>query len=66
MFMNLTGAWALSVFGFISAAMIPLPFLAYKFGPALRQKSRYSQGGMSFMEMEVMGRNAEPTTKENV
>ena len=59
--MNLTGAWALSVFGFISAAMIPLPFLAYKFGPALRARSRYSNGGMSFMEMEVMARKVEPT-----
>ena len=54
-FMNLTGAWALGTFGFISLVMIPLPFLLYKFGPSLRAKSRYSQGGMSVMETELMG-----------
>lgn len=59
--MNLTGAWALGTLGFISLVMIPLPFLLYKFGPSLRAKSKYSQGGMSVMETELMGNHDRAT-----
>ena len=56
-FQNLTGAWALSVFGFISAAMLPFPFLLYKFGPTLRAMSPYNKsGGMTTVEMQAMGK----------
>ena len=41
MIMGLTGAWALSVFGFISIAMLPVPFALYFWGPYLRARSRY-------------------------
>lgn len=53
MIVNLTGAWAYSTFGFISAAMAPLPFLAFLFGEKLRVNSKY---GMAASTMkEVMG-----------
>ncbi|KAI9850243.1 MAG: hypothetical protein M1838_005969 [Thelocarpon superellum] len=42
MIMGLTGAWAYSLFGFISAALIPLPWLLFRWGPKLRARSRYS------------------------
>ncbi|KAF1990291.1 MFS multidrug transporter-like protein [Aulographum hederae CBS 113979] len=45
MFNNLTGAWALSTFGFISAPFILLPFAMFKFGPALRARSKFSNAG---------------------
>ena len=45
-FTNITPAWALSTFGFISAAMIPIPFLLYIFGLKLRSRSRYAGEGM--------------------
>ncbi|MCJ1367766.1 hypothetical protein MMC16_006900 [Acarospora aff. strigata] len=41
---NLTGAWALSLFGFIAAALIPVPFVLFKWGKSFRNKSRYGQG----------------------
>lgn len=39
---GLTGAWAVSTFGFISAALIPIPFVMYKFGAQLRAHSKYT------------------------
>jgi MFS transporter, DHA1 family, multidrug resistance protein len=56
MFANLTGAWALSTFGFISAAMIPIPLALYKFGADLRARSKYS-GGMTTVEVEMMSKS---------
>jgi hypothetical protein len=46
MFGALTGAWALSVFGFIGFALSPIPFVLFLFGKRLREKSRYSQQPM--------------------
>ena len=34
--------WATSVFGFFSVCLIPIPFLFYKFGPAIRKKGKFS------------------------
>ncbi|KAI9891785.1 MAG: hypothetical protein M1814_002350 [Vezdaea aestivalis] len=42
MIMGLTGAWALSLFGFIAATLMPTPFLLYHFGARLRANSRYA------------------------
>lgn len=39
MIVGLTGAWAYSLFGFIAAAMMPLPFVIYTFGPRFRARS---------------------------
>lgn len=43
MIMRLTGAWTYSTFGFISAVLIPLPWLLFKFGPQLRAQSKYNR-----------------------
>ncbi len=39
---GLTGAWAISTFGFISAALVPIPFVLYKFGAQIRARSKYT------------------------
>ncbi|KAB2103605.1 Polyamine transporter 4 [Alternaria gaisen] len=33
--------WATSLLGFLSLGMVPIPFLFFKYGPAIRAKSRY-------------------------
>ncbi|KAE8443226.1 hypothetical protein EG329_002094 [Mollisiaceae sp. DMI_Dod_QoI] len=38
---NLGFAWATSLLGFITVAMIPVPWVFFKWGPALRSRSRY-------------------------
>lgn len=49
---GLTGAWAYSLFGFISLALIPLPWLLFRWGPSLRAQSKY-QGLRAVPHMEV-------------
>ncbi|OCK86071.1 MFS general substrate transporter [Lepidopterella palustris CBS 459.81] len=53
MFTKLTGAWALSLFGFISIALLPIPLVLYKWGPALRTRSRYS-GSMMMKSRDML------------
>src|SRR5271163_2210031 len=45
-FTGLTPAWALSTFGFIAVAMIPIPFVVFVFGARLRARSKYAGDGM--------------------
>jgi hypothetical protein len=33
--------WATSLLGFLSVAMLAIPFVFYKFGPAIRKRSKY-------------------------
>jgi MFS transporter, DHA1 family, multidrug resistance protein len=40
-FTSITGAWALSIFGFIGFAAAAIPYVIYFFGPKMRMKSRY-------------------------
>lgn len=40
-FTGIGGAWALSIFGFISIALWPVPFLLFRYGKVWREKSRY-------------------------
>ncbi|EIW51893.1 MFS general substrate transporter [Trametes versicolor FP-101664 SS1] len=40
MFHNLGNGWAASVWGFISFALIPIPFCFYRYGKAIRGKSK--------------------------
>ncbi|KAI1795035.1 MFS general substrate transporter [Ganoderma leucocontextum] len=40
MYHNLGNGWAASVWGFISLGMIPIPFLFYRYGKAIRAKSK--------------------------
>lgn len=42
MFTNVHIGWAASIFAFISLVMVPIPWIFEKWGPQLRQKSRYS------------------------
>lgn len=34
--------WATSLLGFISVAMIPIPYLFFKWGPKIRARSKYT------------------------
>ncbi|KAF7718113.1 Uncharacterized protein PECH_002451 [Penicillium ucsense] len=33
--------WAISLFGFVAVALVPIPFVLFKFGPRIRAKSKY-------------------------
>jgi hypothetical protein len=41
MFKGMGVAWAASLLGFVSIALIPIPWVFYKFGPALRARSSF-------------------------
>jgi hypothetical protein len=41
MYETLGIGWATSLLGFISVAMIPIPWVFFKFGPTIRSKSQY-------------------------
>nr|XP_036586832.1 Polyamine transporter 4-like protein 3 [Colletotrichum truncatum]KAF6797389.1 Polyamine transporter 4-like protein 3 [Colletotrichum truncatum] len=34
--------WAGSVFAFLSLLLLPIPWLLFKFGPALRKRSKFA------------------------
>ena len=53
-FTNLGGNWALSIFGFISIPCIAVPFVLYKWGPALRARSPYTKRTSIHSHMPVM------------
>ena len=53
-FTNLGGNWALSIFGFISIPCIAVPFVLYKWGPALRARSPYTKRMSIHSHMSVM------------
>ena len=40
MYHNLGNGWAASTWAFISLGMIPIPFLFYRYGKAIRAKSK--------------------------
>ena len=44
MYGTLGTAWATSLLGFVCVALIPAPFLFYKYGAALRARSRFAPG----------------------
>lgn len=41
MYETLGIAWATSLLGFIAVAMMPIPFVFFKYGPAIRARSGY-------------------------
>ena len=43
MYARLGVGWATSVFGFFATALIPIPFLFYRYGASLRQCGKYSR-----------------------
>lgn len=61
---GLTGAWAVSTFGFISAALIPIPWILYLFGARLRASSKYNPELPASMMKTVMGRDEEMQMQE--
>jgi hypothetical protein len=42
MFHNLGIPWASSILGFIAAALIPIPYLFYIYGPMIRKKGKFT------------------------
>ena len=42
MIQRIGGGWTYSFWGFLSAALMPLTFTLYRFGPNWRMKSKYS------------------------
>ncbi|KIW43435.1 uncharacterized protein PV06_04541 [Exophiala oligosperma] len=36
--------WSTSLFGFVTIAMMPIPWVLYKFGPRIRSRSSYTHG----------------------
>ena len=44
---GITGAWALSFFGFVCAALLPIPFILFKWGAALRARSKHGHDRMA-------------------
>ncbi|KAK9240225.1 major facilitator superfamily domain-containing protein [Lipomyces kononenkoae] len=47
MFNKLGVAWGASLIGFLAIAMIPIPFVFYRFGPEIRKRNPYSSQVMS-------------------
>ena len=43
MYRALGTQWATSVLGFSAVFMIPIPFAFYKYGPKIRERSKYAQ-----------------------
>jgi hypothetical protein len=35
-------AWATSLLGFVTVALLPIPWVFYRFGPKIRQRSAYT------------------------
>ena len=64
MITNLTGGWTYSAFGFISAALIPIPWILYKFGARLRAASKYNPQMPGSMMENVLGRDEEMQMQE--
>ena len=56
---NLTGAWAVSTFGFISAVFAPIPWILYVFGARLRASSKYNPAMPTNMMKGHLGRDEE-------
>ena len=52
--MNLTGPWALSLFGFIAIGFIPIPVGLFFFGQKLRAHSKFAPGRGGPSEMSPM------------
>lgn len=42
MYRNLGTSWATSLLGFLCVALVPAPFIFYKYGEALRRKSKFA------------------------
>ncbi|KAK4561546.1 hypothetical protein LTR86_004225 [Recurvomyces mirabilis] len=65
---KLSPKWCFGIYGFISIAMWPIPFLLFRYGPTWRAKSRYSMilksDGMGMHRM-VLSHDEEMTSYES-
>ncbi|KAK5717389.1 hypothetical protein LTR15_009283 [Elasticomyces elasticus] len=52
----LTPKWAFGIFGFISIATWPIPFLLFRYGATWRAKSRFSKASMAMHDEEAIRR----------
>lgn len=57
--------WATSLFAFIAVAMIPIPFAFHKWGPTIRQKSKYGYAALFKRLAEEKKANGEDVPNEN-
>lgn len=65
-FTNLTGKWALAVFGFIFVGFLTFPFILFFFGSKMRRASRYaSLDNMSPLQMQIMMNDESEPPKTN-
>ena len=64
MITNLTGGWAYSTFGFISAALIPIPWVLYRLGARFRAASKYGPQMPGSMMKGVLIRDEEMQMQE--
>ena len=52
-FTGIGGAWALSIFGFISIALWPAPFVLFRYGKVWREKSKYAGGSEDMQALQA-------------
>ncbi|PPQ69601.1 hypothetical protein CVT26_001589 [Gymnopilus dilepis] len=50
MYQNLDYKWANTLFGCLSALMIPIPFVLFFYGPTIRSKSKFSRAVMELQQ----------------
>lgn len=54
LYRNLGVGWGTSLLGFIAAGMAPVPWIFYKYGPRLREKSRFHQAVTYGIEVDTV------------
>lgn len=52
-FTGIGGAWALSIFGFISIALWPVPFVLFRYGKGWRENSRFVRHSHSMQALQA-------------
>ena len=52
-FMGIGGAWALSIFGFVSIALWPSPFVLFRYGKGWRENSKFAKRSRSMQTLEA-------------
>ena len=64
-FTAVTPKWALYIFGFISIPIWAIPFVLFRYGPILREKSRYSSVNMAETMHHQLPQHDEETAYHN-
>lgn len=66
MYQNLGVQWASSIPAFLSLACAPMPFIFYKFGKWLRDRSKYAQEARKIMDHILRQQRSETKEKDPV